>query len=119
MPPHISEFLRKVVRSAWGLELLLLMRATQSRCWTPVELSAELRGSIPLVEEILSTFVRAQVVAAETDRRFRYRPAERETENVVSELAKLHSEYPLAVVKEIIRAPNDKIQSFVDAFRLK
>jgi hypothetical protein len=37
---------------------------------------------------------------------------------VVAELAKLHSEYPLAVIKEIVRAPNDKIQSFVDAFRL-
>jgi len=118
IPPHISEFLKRIVRSAWGLEVLLLMRTTQSRNWTAAELSAQLRGSIPLVEDILNALLRAHVVTLEADRRYRYGPAERETENVVAELAKLHSEYPLAVIKEIVRAPNDKIQSFVDAFRL-
>lgn len=119
MQPHISEFLRRVVRSAWGLELLLLMRATQSRSWTSIELSAELRGSVPLVEDILGVFVRSQIVALEDGRRYRYSPAERSTENLISDLAKMHRDYPLTVVKEILRAPNDKIQSFVDAFRLK
>jgi hypothetical protein len=34
-------------------------------------------------------------------------------------LARLYAERPLAVIREIMSAPNDKLHSFVDAFRLK
>ncbi len=95
------------------------MRATQCRNWTAEELSAQLRGSVALVEDILSGFVRAQIVIAEQNRRYRYRPIDRATENLVYQLAKIEAEYPMAIVKEIVRAPNEKIRVFVDAFRFK
>ncbi len=118
IPEHIREFIKKTVRSIWGLEALLLLRATQDRNWTATELSVELRGAVPLAQDILDTFLRAHILAAD-DGRYRYAPADREVDATVSQLAKLNAEIPLAIAKEIIRAPNDKIQTFVDAFKLK
>ena len=119
VPIHIVDFLRQTVRSNWGLEVLLLLRSTHTRTWSASELCNEIRGSIPLVQDILDTYVRAQLVRHETPGKYRYAPIDAHADSIVTELTQLHAEYPLALIKEIIRTPNEKIKMFVDAFRLK
>ena len=38
---------------------------------------------------------------------------------MAAEVVRLYGERPVSLIKEIMAAPNDKIHSFVDAFRLK
>jgi Mn-dependent DtxR family transcriptional regulator len=118
IPEHIASFLRTTIKSVWALDLLVLMKSAPSQSWTVARLNEGLRASTSLVEEILATFTRQGLVTSEPDGRYRYR-ADGETDALASELARLYAERPLTVIKEIVSAPNEKIHSFVDAFRLK
>jgi hypothetical protein len=40
-------------------------------------------------------------------------------DHAVGQVERVYAERPSAVVKAILSAPNDKIQSFADAFRLR
>jgi hypothetical protein len=116
--PDVRSFLHTVVQTTWGLEILLLMKASAPRLWTPAELNAEIRGSIPLIEDVLAIFEQGGIVKR-TARGFVFAPEQSSVNDTVEELACVHAQYPLAVVKEILRAPNEKIHMFVEAFRLK
>lgn len=118
IPDHIAAFLRATIKSVWALDLLVLMKNAPDRGWTVSSLNDRLRASTSLVEEILAAFTR-QGLVTEADGSYRYAPASAEIEALASELGRLYGERPLAVIKEIVSAPNEKIHSFVDAFRLK
>ena len=47
----ILSFLRSSIKSAWALELLLLLHRDRERLWSVQELVRELRGSTALVTE--------------------------------------------------------------------
>ncbi len=118
IPEHIASFLRTAIKSVWALDLLILMKSAARQGWTVASLNDRLRASTSLVEEILVTFTRQGLVVSEADGTYRYQ-ANGEIDALASELARLYAERPLAVIKEIVSAPNEKIHSFVDAFRLK
>jgi hypothetical protein len=118
IPDHIREFIGSTVKSIWSLEALLLLRVSGDKIWTAAALSIELRGAVQLAQDILDGFLRAGILTRD-DAGYRYAPADRRVEGLIDELAKLNVAYPLAVAKEVIRAPNDKIRTFVDAFRIK
>jgi len=118
IPAHIRDFLRTTITSVWALDLLCLMRSTATRAWSSSELSRELRGSVPLVEEILGLFVRRGLVRCESGR-YRYDCTDARIDALIDDIAKVYGERPMAVIKEIVRFPNDKIHTFVDAFKLK
>jgi DNA-binding IclR family transcriptional regulator len=119
IPEHLRAFLRATIKSVWALDLLVLMRDAPGQRWTVARLNDRLRASTSLVEEILTSFIRQGLVAQEADGSYRYAPADAETEALASELARLYAQRPVAVIKEIMSAPNEKLHSFVDAFRLK
>jgi len=119
IPEHLSAFLRANIRSVWALDLLVLIKTSPDRSFTVAALNDLLRASPSLVEEILATFNRQGLVTTEPGGGYRYAPAGSEIDATVSELTRLYGERPMAVIKEILSAPNEKIHSFVDAFRLK
>ena len=119
IPEHIKAFLHATITSVWALELLMAMKSDPDRGWTVSALNDRLRASMSLVEEILAGFTRKGLAAAEGDGTYRYAPATAEIEALASELGRLYNERPMAIIKEIVSAPNEKIHSFVDAFRLK
>jgi hypothetical protein len=118
IPKHISEFLRTAIRSTWALDSLRLIKLAPARTWTSAALTAELRGSVPMVEGILAGFARWGLVLEDPPGFYRY-AANAELDATVSELLRLYAERPVAVIGEIALSPNDKIQTFVDAFRMK
>lgn len=118
VPPHIGAFLRDAVRSIWGLEVLLLLHTTSPKAWSISELTMEIRGSEPLVEDVLKTLSRARVVKKIAADRHAIALEDPKLAALISELAILHAEYPVAIVKEILRSPNQQIQVFVDAFKI-
>ena len=119
IPERIRVFLRATIKSVWALDLLVLLKSAPGREWTVGALNDSLRASTSLVEEILDGFARRGLVAADGKGLYRYAPATAEMEAIAGDLVRLYAERPLAVIKEVVSAPNEKIHSFVDAFRLK
>lgn len=118
IPQHISEFLRAAIKSTWALDLLRLIQTTPKISWTVADLTRELRGSVPMVEGILAGFQPLGLVIEDPPGRYRY-AANADLDALVVELLRIYHERPVAVIGELAMSPNDKIQSFVDAFRLK
>lgn len=118
IPDGVGQFVRSTVRSVWALELLLFMRR-RATAWSVDDLARELRSNRTIVVEALADFDRAGLVREEGAGAYRYAPATPELANLVQDLERVYAERPIALVKEIVSAPNSKIQSFADAFRLK
>jgi DNA-binding IclR family transcriptional regulator len=119
IPEHVLQFLRRYIKSVWTLDLLVLMRRDRGRSWTLERLVSELRGNRSLVQEVLSTLVRAGLLKEGGEGLYRYEPASDELDALAAELERHYAERPVALIKEIVSAPNEKIQSFADAFRIK
>jgi DNA-binding IclR family transcriptional regulator len=119
IPEDVLRFIRASIKSVWTLDVLLLMRRGGDKSWPLDELTRELRGNRTLVHDVLSTLAKAGLVEADEAGNYRYRPADAEADALVERLEKIYVERPLALIKEIVSAPNEKIQSFADAFKLK
>ena len=120
MPSNeLNDFIRTTIRSVWALELLLLISRERERTWRAVDLNRELRGSLGLVSDILSQFAAAGLVAEKGDGSFRYEPRSSDLDKLVRQLEAAYAARPLAVVRAIVAAPNEKIQTLADAFKVK
>jgi hypothetical protein len=115
---EVLQFLRASIKSVWALELLLFLRRHGAQVWTVDRLTDELRSSRFVVGQVMETFEAAGLVAKEGEGAFRYRPANSELDRIVGLVELEYGQRPTAVVKAILSAPNDKIQTFADAFRL-
>jgi hypothetical protein len=119
LSPEVLAFLRSSIRSVWAVEALLLMRWGNDRAWTVEALTTELRSSRTVVADLVAGFVAAGLVRNEGDADYRYGPANPLLDHAVAQLEAAYKERPTAVVKAILSVPNEKIQSFADAFRLR
>ena len=119
LSPEVLEFLRSSVKSVWALEVLLFLRRRSERAWTVDALTTELRSSAMLIGEVVAGFVAAGLVRDEGEPGYRYGPAHTALDYAVSQVERAYAERPTAVVRAILSAPSDKIQSFADAFRLR
>lgn len=117
--PELMEFVRTSIRSVWTLELLLMIWRTSPAPWTAARLVQELRASELIVSDALASLQAAGLVLAEEGATFRYAPAAPHLDRLVAQLEQLYRERPMAVTKAIFGSPNDKLQTFADAFRLK
>lgn len=115
----LNGFIRSTIKSVWALELLLLISRERKRSWTPEDLNRELRGSLALVTEIIAKFRGAGLIADGGDGTYRYEPQSVELDKLVRELEAAYAARPLAVVRAIVAAPNEKIQTLADAFKVK
>ncbi len=118
MSDQLSDFIRACVRSVWALELLLFLRRNADRAWDSNTLVRELRSSERAVEEALATFERAGLVVRDGDAAS-YKPAAPDLDRRVDLLATAYRDRPSAVIRAIVASPNDRLQAFADAFRLK
>jgi hypothetical protein len=113
-----TRLIRAAIRSVWALELLLLLRR-ERRAWTAADLTRALYSSNTVVGELLIVFRAEGLVEEVSGGTVRYAPASPELDLAAEEIERLHAERPLAVVKAILAAPNDRLRSFSDAFKLK
>ena len=111
----VLSFVRSAIKSAWSLELLLLLYRTPLQTWSGEALVRELRGSEHLVNESVATLGAAGVVELD-DGGVRYRPQSNELAALVAALVELNAQKPATVLRTIFASPSDKIRSFSDAF---
>jgi DNA-binding FadR family transcriptional regulator len=110
---------RVSVRSVWTLELLLAMRRSGARAWSPAELVRELRASDAILRDGLAVLQAAGLVAPEPAGLFRYAPASKRLDDLVEALAEAYRDRPSSVTRVIFEPSDARLQSFADAFRLK
>lgn len=115
----LQEFIQGTLRSVWTLEVLLLLRRTRERDWSGDELVRELRASEVVVSENLGLLQAAGLVAPDAQGRWRYTPASPVFDALTRRLETVYREKPVSVVKAIVASPNEKLQTFADAFKLK
>ena len=115
---EVLQFIGASIKSVWALELLLFLRRNRGQVWTVDRLTEELRSSRFVVAPVMETFEAAGLVSKESEGAFRYRAANSEIDRIVGLVEIEYGQRPTAVVKAILSAPNDKIQTFADAFKL-
>ena len=111
----VLSFLRSSIKSAWTLELLLLLHRDRERSWSFHELVRELRGSTALVTESLKALSDIGLIARIENETCRYKPNSPELDALVSSLVELYRIKPITVLRAIFTSPGEKIKSFPDA----
>lgn len=114
--PDLLSFVRQHIRSAWTLELLLLLRRDPARSWDSPELVRELRASRMLVNDNLRRLDAAGLAIRDDQQRWRYWVAAPDLDALCGELEKAYRERPVALLSLITRL-NDPLQSLADAFK--
>lgn len=115
----VATLIRSSIRSVWALELLLLLRRDRRQEWAEWELVRELRGSPALVRDGIAALDAAGLVRECRANAAVYRPRNRCLDELAGKLARAYEQTPVAVVKAIAAAPDERIQTFADAFRFK
>lgn len=116
---EIFSFASNKIRSAWALELLLLLRRDRARSWSIADLVLELRSSQAVIVPSLDTLKSEGFVGGAVEEGFRYQPVSPELDALCGELAKLYASRPMALAKAIMKTPNEKLSIFSNAFKLK
>lgn len=111
-------FIHASIKSIWGLELLLFLRAHRERAWSAAALTRELRASEPVVRGSLGLFQAAGLIEDDGSGCVRFAPASPQLDDLVRDVAEAYATRPVEVSEEIY-AVDRNIQHFADAFRLK
>jgi hypothetical protein len=119
MDDELRDFLRHSLRSVWNIELLLWLYRHTGRGWLPADLVQEMRASDVVVSQGISGLQQAGLIMAEAGGTYRYSPASPELDRLVQQLERVYRERPSTVTRALFSAPNDKLATFADAFRLK
>ncbi|MBW3558970.1 MAG: hypothetical protein KY446_09775 [Proteobacteria bacterium] len=113
----LLSFIQGSIRSVWALELLLLLRREPDRTWTAEDAARELRANARLVSDQFAGLQTAGLIACEAG--CRYAPAGPMLDALCARLETAYRERSGQVIKAIMAGPNDKLQIFADAFRLR
>ena len=115
----VLSFVRSSIKSAWTLELLLLLRRDRDRAWKLKSIVRELRGSVALVAESLAVLSEIGLIVLNENENYLYQPRSLELDELVSALVDFYAMKPITVLRTIFGSPSDRIRSFSDAFLLK
>jgi hypothetical protein len=116
---HLLKFIQVNLETVWALEILLVMCRNEGRSWGADELNRELRGTIGLVDNVLTTFERSGLVKRDARMRYRWAPATDESSRLSQELVRVYSTHSLSVIQAITRAQTARLQGLADAFKIK
>ena len=116
---ELLNFIQSSFKSVWSIEVLIFLREHHTRTFTEVELIRELRGSAPVVAQSVAALQQAGLVAVNDSGTVGYAPASPDIDALSATVVKADADSPGQVRRAILSAPNDKLHSLADAFRLK
>jgi hypothetical protein len=120
IPEDVLRFLNHHVGSLWALELILLMRRTREREWSPSALDRELRASAGVIGLELPLLVRAGIAGETQPGRYRYEPTSAELDATIERLATCYRDFPVAIVRHVaLHASNRSLLAFLEAFSFR
>jgi hypothetical protein len=120
LPPAVSDFLVRHIRSVEALEVLLLVHSDSERWWKPTEVYDAVRSSRASVGQRLEEFTAAGFLTKSGDDppTFRYTPGDK-LGRAVDETAAAYRTWRVRVIQTIFAAEVDPLKSFADAFKFR
>jgi hypothetical protein len=118
VPAAVRGFIASHIVSVAQLEVLLMLRAAADKEWSATEMARALVTQPEAAAGWLED-LRQRGLAAESEGRYRYTPANDELDRIVDDLAESYAKYRVAVIGLIFARPSDRITSFADAFRIR
>jgi hypothetical protein len=115
---EVRWFLREHIQTVGALDTLLLLQRNSTRAWSLDEIARELRTSPLGVAGFVREFITNGLVEEEGSL-YKYHPANSRLEAAVHMISRDYSIRPVAIVNAIYSTPDDKIQTFADAFKFK
>lgn len=136
IPPDVREFLTREINSIEQLEILLLLRRTSPRRWTPSEVSTELRGNVDSARHRLELLAASRIVLVhrgapsapegrtgvsqgDTECTYSFDASSRSLDELVASLDSVYSQRRVRVIEFIFTKPTDPLRDFADAFKLR
>jgi DNA-binding IclR family transcriptional regulator len=120
IPTEVKDFILRNIASVEEMEVLFFLRDRRDSAWTAAALSAQLRSSVPSIDQRLSELLaRGLVARGEASGSYRYWPKDAALEELVAKLAQYYAERRISIIELIYTRPSDKLRSFADAFRIK
>jgi hypothetical protein len=112
-------FVRTALNSVWTLEVMLLLRRQRSRAWSIDDLVRELRSSRFAIDAAVAALQKTGLVSRSSDGLCQFWPTSPELEQAAAGVERLYAAKPMAVVRAIAEANEEKLRLFARAFRLK
>ncbi|HEY3811747.1 MAG TPA: hypothetical protein VGL66_00855 [Caulobacteraceae bacterium] len=114
----IFDFARNAVGSVWALELMLLLRRTAPKAWTPQALVGEMRASAAIVDASLARLETAGLLHRDDDL-LTFAPASAALTTLCDALEEKYRTSPVLLINAIASPAKSGLQALADAFRLK
>jgi hypothetical protein len=118
----IVKFIEGHVTALEELEVMLLLRATESRSWRVEEVCRELGSSVRSIQmrlDKLSSMRIIVTIVVNQEKLYRYEPIDDHIRTLIDGVAKLYKERRLFVIDLLYGRPESDIHAFSEAFRLK
>jgi biotin operon repressor len=111
-------FVRTAISSVCALELLILLRRERQRRFGADQLVRELRSSQLAVAQAIEHLTKSGLIEETPGAGYRYQQVSAQLDAICDRLESLYARKPVKIVGAILDAPNEKLRTFADAFRL-
>jgi hypothetical protein len=113
----IVAFVQGAVSSVCALELLLLLRGERQRSLTLDQVVRELRSSELAVTQALDHLMGSGLIE-KAEAGYRYQQSSAQLDAVCDRLGSLYTRKPVKIINAILKAPDEKLRTFANAFRI-
>jgi biotin operon repressor len=111
-------FVRAAINSVCALELLILLRRERLRSFRPNQLVRELRSSQLAVAQALDHLTKSGLIEEVPEAGYRYQQVSAKLDAICERLESDYARKPVKIIRAILEAPDEKLRTFADAFRL-
>jgi hypothetical protein len=111
-------FVQAAISSVCALELLILLRRERQRCFQPDQLVRELRSSQLAVARALDHLTKSGLLEDIPGSGYRYQQGSVRLDAICDRLESEYAQKPVKIMRAILEAPDEKLRTLADAFRL-
>lgn len=119
IPVELRRFIAGTIQSVEKLEILCLLVENPSKSWSPIDAFRRIQSTERSVLTGLVHFERQGLSEIDPQGEFRFSPKSPELRDLALTLVKTYRERPVAIIETIYKKPEDSLQHFADAFRLR
>jgi DNA-binding IclR family transcriptional regulator len=113
----IVAFVQGAISSVCALELLLLLRRERQRSLTLDQVVRELRSSELAITQAFDHLTASGLIE-KAEQGYRYQQSSVQLDAVCDRLGSLYARKPVKIINAILKAPDEKLRTFANAFRL-
>jgi biotin operon repressor len=111
-------FVQTAINSVCALELLILLRRERQRVFRADQLVRELRSSQLAVAQALEHLAKSGLIEEIPGSGYHYQQVSAQLDAICDRLESDYAHKPVKIVRAILEAPDEKLRTFADAFRL-